>query len=115
MPVKRARALPSSPGEVRELAQRSTNAAKDIKALINASGAEVKNGVGLVDQTGEALHTIAEEVTAISREVEKIVRSAREQSTGLTEIDAAIGQIERNTSRMRRWSRILGRHPVARE
>ena len=83
--------------EVRELAQRSANAAKDIKALINASGAEVKNGVGLVDQTGEALHTIAEEVTAISQEVEKIVHSAREQSTGLTEIDAAIGQIDRNT------------------
>ncbi|PPJ47070.1 methyl-accepting chemotaxis protein [Rhizobium sp. KAs_5_22] len=83
--------------EVRELAQRSANAAKDIKALINASGAEVKNGVGLVDQTGEALHTIANEVTAISVEVEKIVRSAREQSTGLTEIDAAIGQIDRNT------------------
>ncbi|MBU3960838.1 MAG: methyl-accepting chemotaxis protein [Alphaproteobacteria bacterium] len=83
--------------EVRELAQRSANAAKDIKALINASGAEVKNGVGLVDQTGEALHTIANEVTAISLEVEKIVSSAREQSTGLTEIDAAIGQIDRNT------------------
>ena len=83
--------------EVRELAQRSANAAKDIKALINASGAEVKNGVALVDQTGEALHTIANEVTSISREVAKIVHSAREQSNGLTEIDAAIGHIDRNT------------------
>ncbi|MHB0952337.1 MAG: methyl-accepting chemotaxis protein [Allorhizobium sp.] len=83
--------------EVRELAQRSANAAKEIKELINASGAQVKNGVALVDQAGEALHTIANEVNSISQEVEKIVRSAREQSTGLTEIDAAIGHIDRNT------------------
>ncbi|MFN7010958.1 MAG: methyl-accepting chemotaxis protein [Allorhizobium sp.] len=83
--------------EVRELAQRSANAAKDIKALINASAEQVKSGVSLVDQTGEALHTIATEVTSISEQIDTIVRSAREQSTGLTEIDAAIGHIDRNT------------------
>ncbi|MGV8939291.1 MAG: methyl-accepting chemotaxis protein [Allorhizobium sp.] len=85
--------------EVRELAQRSANAAKDIKALITASGAQVKSGVALVDQAGEALQTIAHEVNAISREIEKIVGSAREQSSGLTEIDAAIGEIDRNTQK----------------
>lgn len=57
----------------------------------------MRNGVSLVDETGKALHAIANEVNAISQEVEKIVRSAREQSTGLTEIDSAIGHIDRNT------------------
>jgi methyl-accepting chemotaxis protein len=83
--------------EVRELAQRSANAAKEIKALINTSSEQVRNGVSLVDETGKALHAIASEVNSISQEVEKIVRSAREQSTGLTEIDSAIGHIDRNT------------------
>ncbi|WP_249116714.1 methyl-accepting chemotaxis protein [Ciceribacter sp. L1K23] len=83
--------------EVRELAQRSAKAAKEIKALIGASADQVKSGVGLVDQTGEALHVIAEEVKSISAEIEKIVSGAREQAQGLVEIDSAIGDIDRNT------------------
>ncbi|MCL6706805.1 methyl-accepting chemotaxis protein [Pseudomonas sp. R2.Fl] len=83
--------------EVRELAQRSAQAAKEIKALITTSGDQVRGGVALVDQAGEALRKIAEEVNGISGEIGKIVGSAREQATGLTEIDGAIGEIDRNT------------------
>ncbi|TPP10600.1 methyl-accepting chemotaxis protein [Rhizobium glycinendophyticum] len=83
--------------EVRELAQRSANAAKEIKTLINASGEQVRHGVSLVDQAGEALSTIAQEVNSISEQVAKIVATTREQSAGLSEIDAAIGHIDRNT------------------
>ena len=83
--------------EVRELAQRSANAAKEIKALINTSGEEVRHGVSLVDQAGEALSTISTEVQAISREICKIIDGAKSQAQGLAEIDSAIGQIDRNT------------------
>ncbi len=83
--------------EVRELAQRSANAAKEIKALINASGEEVRHGVSLVDQAGGALGTISTEVQAISREIRKIIDGAKTQAEGLSEIDTALGQIDRNT------------------
>lgn len=83
--------------EVRELAQRSAKAAKEIKALITTSGDEVRTGVTLVDQAGTALNRIAQEVKQISYEVAKIVGSAREQANGLGEIDAAIGDVDRNT------------------
>ena len=83
--------------EVRVLAQRSANAAKEIKALINTSGEEVRHGVSLVDQAGEALSTISTEVQAISREICKIIDGAKSQAQGLAEIDSAIGQIDRNT------------------
>lgn len=83
--------------EVRELAQRSANAAKEIKALISASGEQVQHGVALVDQAGEALSKIAAEVNSISDQIGKIVDAARDQSSGLAEIDSAIGHIDRNT------------------
>jgi methyl-accepting chemotaxis protein len=83
--------------EVRELAQRSATAAKEIKALINASGDEVRHGVSLVDQAGEALSTISTEVQAISREICKIIDGAKSQAQGLAEIDLAIGHIDKNT------------------
>ncbi len=83
--------------EVRELAQRSANAAKEIKALINTSGEEVRHGVSLVDQAGEALSTISTEVQAISGEICKIIDGAKSQAQGLAEIDAAIVHIDRNT------------------
>jgi methyl-accepting chemotaxis protein len=85
--------------EVRELAQRSANAAKEIKALITASGDQVRTGVSLVGQAGTALHKISDEVHCISPQIEKIVGAAREQANGLTEIDAAIGEIDSNTQK----------------
>src|SRR5690606_3533557 len=69
--------------EVRELAQRSANAAKEIKALITTSGEQVRNGVSLVGQTGKALEQIVLEVQDINSNVIAIVEASREQATGL--------------------------------
>ena len=83
--------------EVRELAQRSANAAKEIKALINTSGEQVKNGVVLVGQTGEALQKIVGQVQAIDTNVQAIVQSSREQSTGLKEVNSAVAVMDQGT------------------
>ena len=83
--------------EVRELAQRSANAAKEIKALINTSGEQVKNGVVLVGQTGEALQKIVVQVQDIDANVQAIVQSAREQSTGLKEVNGAVAHMDQVT------------------
>jgi methyl-accepting chemotaxis protein len=83
--------------EVRELAQRSANAAKEIKALINASGDKVRGGVELVGETGKALETIVSDVQRINGNVASIVVSAREQSTGLSEINTSVNQMDQGT------------------
>jgi methyl-accepting chemotaxis protein len=83
--------------EVRELAQRSAQAAKEIKTLIHASAGEVAAGVGLVSKTGEALKTIGELIVAINRHVEAIAVSAREQSVGLAEINTAVNSLDQTT------------------
>ena len=83
--------------EVRGLAQRSAEAAKEIKALIAQSEGEVKAGVGLVGQTGEALMTIAERVTAIDTLVAEIALSAREQTRALGEVNIAVNQLDQLT------------------
>ncbi|MGF9564314.1 PAS domain-containing methyl-accepting chemotaxis protein [Neorhizobium sp. JUb45] len=83
--------------EVRELAQRSAKAAKEIKGLITASAAQVKEGVTLVDRTGAALDQIVIQVQQISGNVAAIVESAREQSTGLIEINKAVNTIDQGT------------------
>ncbi|APG90245.1 methyl-accepting chemotaxis protein [Sinorhizobium americanum] len=83
--------------EVRELAQRSANAAKEIKALIMTSGDQVRTGVQLVGQTGEALEAIVGEVHEINGHMRAIVKAAREQSTGLLEINTAVNAMDQGT------------------
>lgn len=83
--------------EVRELAQRSANAAKDIKTLISRSSAEVQSGVKLVTATGEALTLIQEHVLKINEHVHSIARAAKEQSTGLSEVSTAVNQMDQVT------------------
>ncbi len=83
--------------EVRELAQRSATAAKEIKSLINASGAQVESGVGLVTRAGSALQEIAEQVRDINTNVVAIVDAAREQSTALAEINQAVNTVDQGT------------------
>jgi methyl-accepting chemotaxis protein len=83
--------------EVRELAQRSANAAKDIKALISNSGAKVLDGVRLVGRTGETIREIEELVKAIDNNVDAIAKAAQEQSMGLREINNSIGELGRMT------------------
>lgn len=83
--------------EVRELAQRSAKAAKEIKALITASGDFVVNGVKLVGQTGEALEQIVRQVQDINVNVVAIVEGAKEQATGLKEINHAVNAMDQGT------------------
>ncbi|RIK86473.1 MAG: methyl-accepting chemotaxis protein [Hyphomicrobiales bacterium] len=82
--------------EVRELAQRSATAAKEIKTLITASSEQVQSGVALVGETGAALNTIAAEVEEINRHVAAIVEAAREQAGGLEEINSAVNQMDQS-------------------
>jgi methyl-accepting chemotaxis protein len=83
--------------EVRELAQRSANAAKEIKMLIGNSAREVESGVALVRSTGDALVEIAELVERVNAHVETIAIAAREQATGLQEINASVNQMDQMT------------------
>jgi methyl-accepting chemotaxis protein len=83
--------------EVRALAQRSADAAKEIKALISASSQQVAQGVGLVGQTGEALKRIVSQVTEIDSLVSEIAASAQEQATGLHQVNTAVNEMDRVT------------------
>jgi methyl-accepting chemotaxis protein len=83
--------------EVRALAQRSADAAKEIKTLISASTAQVDHGVKLVAETGHALERIMAQVNDINNVVAEIATGAREQATGLAEINAAINQMDQAT------------------
>jgi methyl-accepting chemotaxis protein len=85
--------------EVRELAQRSASAAKEIKALINTSSQLVKNGVDLVDQTGKALEEIVHQVGDINTNVAAIVVASKEQSVGLKEINQAVNSMDQATQK----------------
>jgi methyl-accepting chemotaxis protein len=83
--------------EVRALAQRSSQAAKEIKALINASSEHVGSGVKYVGQSGEALKEIVSEVIQISELVTEIAQAAEQQSTGIEEVNSAVGQMDQVT------------------
>ncbi|MCZ8180077.1 MAG: methyl-accepting chemotaxis protein [Rhizobium sp.] len=83
--------------EVRELAQRSATAAKDIKTLITKSSHEVQTGVKLVSSTGQALGDIQAKVVGIASQVTSIATAAQEQSTGLTEVNMAVNQMDQMT------------------
>lgn len=83
--------------EVRALAQRSSDAAKEIKALISTSSQHVGHGVDLVRETGRSLEAIMESVSGITSLVGDIAHSSREQALGLTEINTAVGQLDQVT------------------
>ncbi len=83
--------------EVRELAQRSAQAAKEIKDLIGKSSVEVETGVRLVSDTGKALKTIEEYIVTINQHMDAIATSSREQSVGLNEVNTAVNQMDQVT------------------
>ncbi|MDO5530019.1 MAG: methyl-accepting chemotaxis protein, partial [Paracoccus sp. (in: a-proteobacteria)] len=83
--------------EVRALAQRSSEATKEITGLISASSGHVAAGAKLVDEAGGSLMRIVNSVMQISDHVKHISVSASEQAVGLDEISAAIGQLDQAT------------------
>jgi methyl-accepting chemotaxis protein len=101
--VEAARAGDSGKGfavvaqEVRALAQRSADAAKEIKALIATSHGHVEKGVDLVGRTGQALETILSKVAEFAGLVGEIAVSAQAQAVGLTQVNAAVGQMDHAT------------------
>ena len=75
--------------EVRQLAQRSADAAKEIKRLISQSSNQVSEGVGLVSNTGTALSDIITRIDTINAFVSEIAAAAKDQATGLSEVNQA--------------------------
>ncbi len=83
--------------EVRSLAQRSSQAAKDIKDLIVNSGGQVKEGVDLVNRAGTALNEITESIKQVANLVSDIATASVEQSSGVEQINKALGQMDEVT------------------
>jgi methyl-accepting chemotaxis protein len=83
--------------EVRSLAQRSSQAAKDINDLITNSNSQVKEGVDLVNRAGESLSDIVESIKSVATIVADIAHASIEQSTGIQEINKALGQMDEVT------------------
>jgi methyl-accepting chemotaxis protein len=80
--------------EVRALAQRSAEAAREIKGLISTSGKQVSEGVSLVGETGESLIRIVDQVATIDGLVSEISASAQEQASALSEVNTAINHMD---------------------
>jgi methyl-accepting chemotaxis protein len=83
--------------EVRALAQRSAEAAKEIKGLISSSAAQVDGGVKLVAETGKSLERIMTQVADINGIIVDIASGAQEQATGLQQVNTAINQMDQVT------------------
>ena len=86
-------------GEVRKLAQRSADAAKEIKSLITDSVAKVEDGGRLVEQSGQTLQEIVSAVKRVSDIVAEIASAAREQATGIEQVNKAILQMDQVTQK----------------
>ncbi|MBN8606254.1 MAG: HAMP domain-containing protein [Caulobacterales bacterium] len=83
--------------EVRALAQRSAEAAKEIKGLISKSTEQVESGAKLVGDTGDSLHRIIGRVAEINELVREIASSAEEQATGLSQVNTAVNHMDQGT------------------
>jgi methyl-accepting chemotaxis protein len=83
--------------EVRALAQRSADAAKEIKGLISTSTTQVDIGVKMVAETGLSLERIISQVSEINKVVAEIASGAQEQATGLAQVNTAINQMDQTT------------------
>jgi methyl-accepting chemotaxis protein len=84
-------------GEVRNLAQRSASAAKEIKELITASVANVDTGAGLVDKAGATMQEIVDSVARVTGIMAEIMLAGEEQSSGIQQINQAISQMDQVT------------------
>jgi methyl-accepting chemotaxis protein/chemotaxis signal transduction protein len=91
--------------EVRSLAQRSAEAAKQIKALIQDSLRKVERGTDLVNKSGETLHGIVSSVKRVTDIVGEIAAAAGEQSTGIEQVNTAMTQMDQVTQSTRRRPR----------
>ncbi|GIA11664.1 methyl-accepting chemotaxis protein [Vibrio cholerae] len=83
--------------EVRSLAQRSANAAKDIKALISDSVSKISNGNELVDRSGSTMKDIVVSIKRVHDLMADIASASAEQATGINEVNQAVNQMDEMT------------------
>ena len=83
--------------EVRALAQRSADAARDIKDLINTSSEQVEQGVSLVGETGKLLDEIVNRIAQVNRQVQDIAEAAVIQASNIEQVNAAVTEMDRMT------------------
>jgi len=81
-------------GEVRQLAQRTLDAAKEIKGLIEASAAQVQQGNQLVHSTGQTVDEVVQAVEQVNALIGDITHASGEQSSGIAQINQAVGQLD---------------------
>lgn len=81
-------------GEVRTLAQKSAEAAKDIKVLINTSVDQIDHGMVLVNQTSAVLSDVSQAVEQMTHAVQLVARASTEQEHGVVEVNKAIGVLD---------------------
>ncbi|WP_022982126.1 methyl-accepting chemotaxis protein [Ideonella sp. B508-1] len=86
-------------GEVRSLAQRSAQAAKEIKSLIDASATQVEEGTRMVAGAGETMQQVVSGIQQVTTLVTEISGSAREQSTGVEQVNIAITEMDDSTQK----------------
>jgi len=84
-------------GEVRNLASRSAEAAKEIKSLIGTSVEKVETGARQVDEAGESMTAIVAEVKRVSQLIGEITNATVEQSSGISQVGDAVGQLDQVT------------------
>ncbi len=83
--------------EVRELAQRSADAAREIKQLINQSTHEVSTGSKLVQEAGTVLSAISQQIVTVSQHVETIATATQDQSSALHNVNGSVNQMDQMT------------------
>lgn len=83
--------------EVRALAQRSAQSAKEIKVLIGESALQIEGGSELVARAGDAMHSVSTSISRVAHMMADISASSREQSAGIEQINAAVAQMDRTT------------------
>jgi methyl-accepting chemotaxis protein len=84
-------------GEVRSLAQRSANAAREIKSLISESVERVEDGTALVQESGRMLNDIIKSVNDVSVLISDLAQSAQEQTSGIEQVNVAVSQMDEMT------------------
>jgi methyl-accepting chemotaxis protein len=84
-------------GEVRNLAQRSAGAAKEIKGLIRDSVSKVEDGSNLVNESGETLQLIVDSVQQVSKMIKDIATASIEQTSGIEQVNTAVSQMDEMT------------------
>ncbi|NTY37928.1 methyl-accepting chemotaxis protein [Burkholderia diffusa] len=84
-------------GEVRSLAQRSAQSAKEIKALIEDSVAQINGGAELVERAGDAMRTVSASITRVVQTMSEITSASVEQSVGIEQVNQAVTQMDQLT------------------